>query len=123
MLHYVACLKPGRSSGLTPIDCLVDAGADLASSDSEGRTPLMAALVQGSGAAGLMGNPLEVNIKHLINLCEGTPALNVLDNKGDNILHIAASIKETRFSKEIVKVIFPKYIGSFVSILFCFSFF
>ena len=70
----------------------------------------MAALVQGSGAAGLMGNPLEVNIKHLINLCEGTPALNVLDNKGDNILHIAASIKETRFSKEIVKVIFPKYI-------------
>ena len=84
----------------------MDAGADLASEDSEGRTPLMNALVQGAEVSGLMGNPLETNIKHLISLCEGTPALNAVDKRGNNVLHIAASIKESRFTKEIVKVAF-----------------
>ena len=76
----------------------MDAGADLSSTDSEGKTPLIAALSHGSA--------LEKNIKKLIDLCEGTPALNAVDNDGNNVLHLAASRKESTFTKDIVKVSF-----------------
>ena len=77
----------------------MDAGADLSSTDSEGKTPLIAALSHGSA--------LEKNIKKLIDLCEGTPALNTVDNDGNNILHLAASRKDT---KDIVKVSYEQNI-------------
>merc|ERR1712123_420792 len=102
LLHYLACLKPasilkpGHWTGkLTPIDCLVDAGADLSSQDNDGRTPLMDALQSG----------FEKNIRKMIDLCDGTPALNVVDHKKNNVLHLVASGKETTFTKEITKVL------------------
>ena len=96
LLHYLACLKPGWTGKLTLIDCLVDAGADLSSQDDDGRTPLMDAIHSGT----------EKNIRKMIDLCDGTPALNVIDNKKNNVLHLVACGKETAFTKEIVKVAF-----------------
>merc|ERR1711892_1344101 len=95
LLHQLACLKPGWTAKLTLIDCLVDAGADLSSQDDDGRTPLMDAIHSGS----------EKNIRKMIVLCDGTPALNVIDNKKNNVLHLVACGKETAFTKEIVKVL------------------
>ena len=91
LLHYVGCLEPvhGKTSS---IDCLVDAGADLSVQDSDGRTPLMSSLLEGS--------VLEKNIKCLIHHYAGTPALNAEDMGGNNLLHLAASIKETKFTNE-----------------------
>ena len=94
-MHYVACLGMGVSGKTTPIDCLVDAGADLASQDSEGRTPLMAAIMKGS--------TLDKKKETLIQFCEGTRALNIVDNDGNNVLHILASMKESRFTKDTIK--------------------
>ena len=96
LLHYVGCLKLGWTSKTTLIDCLVDAGADLASQDSAGRTPLMASLLQ--------GRKLEENIKCLIRHCEGTSALDAEDKEGNTVLNLAASIKENSFTKKIIKV-------------------
>ena len=106
LLHYVACLKSswtGNSSlksswtgNTSLIDCLVDAGADLASQDSQGLTPLMASMEAG----------LDKNIKILIQHCQGSPVLNAQDNRGNNVLHLAASIKETKFTKDIIKAVF-----------------
>eukprot|EP00092_Neocalanus_flemingeri_P007102 GFUD01007672.1.p1 GENE.GFUD01007672.1~~GFUD01007672.1.p1 ORF type:complete len:707 (+),score=179.53 GFUD01007672.1:190-2121(+) len=95
LLHNVACLKSGWSNKTKPIDCLVDAGADLGMGDSKGRTPLMVAM--------LKGDLLKENIKTLINHYEGTPELNAVDNDGCNILHLAASIRETSFTKDMIK--------------------
>ena len=86
----------GVSGKTTPIDCLVDAGADLAIQDSEGRTPLMAAIMKGS--------TLDKKKETLIQFCEGTRALNIADNDGNNVLHILASMKESRFTKDTIKV-------------------
>ena len=96
LLHYVGCIKLGWTSKTTLIDCLVDAGADLASQDSEGLTPLMAYLYK--------GRALEENIKCLIHHSEGTPALEAEDNEGYSVLNLAASIKENCFTKKINKV-------------------
>ena len=93
---YAACLKSSWTRNTSLIDCLVDAGADLASQDSQGQTPLMA----------LMWAGLEKNIKTLIPHCQGSPVLNAQDNEGNNLLHLAASIKETKFTKDIIKVTF-----------------
>ena len=80
----------------------MDSGADLSSQDSDGKTPLMAALSHGS--------ILDKNIRKLIDLCEGTPALNTVDNDGNNVLHLAASRKESTFTKDIVKVSYEQNI-------------
>ena len=86
----------GVSGKTSPIDCLVDAGADLACQDSEGRTPLMAAIMKGS--------TLDKKEERLIQFCEETRALNISDNDGNNVLHILASMKESRFTKDTIKV-------------------
>ena len=54
------------------------------------------------------GSVLDKNIRQLIDLCEGTPALNAVDNDGNNVLHLAASRKDT---KDIVKVSYEQTIG------------
>ena len=99
LLHYVACLKPGLFNKTSPIDCLVDAGADLDVQDKDGRTPLMICIATGATA-------LDKNIKLMINHCAGTPALNVEDNDGNNVLHLAAAVKESKYTKEYIKVTF-----------------
>jgi hypothetical protein len=96
LLHYVACLKPGWLTGFDPIKSLVDSGADLESRDANGRTPLMTAL--------LKGKALESNVNALIYHCKGMPALNAVDNDGNNILHHVVSVKECTFTKNITKV-------------------
>ena len=52
----------------------------------------------------MQGPSLEKNIKILINQSVGTHAVNSVDKDGNNVLHLAASIKGTKFNKEIVKV-------------------
>ena len=108
-MHYVACLKPkpGWLGGFDPIECLVDAGANLASTDSDERTPLMAALLHPYGKA------LEQNVKSLIHHCEGNPAMNVVDKKGNNVLHHAAEMKESAYTKNIVQVRLMMLFGYF----------
>lgn len=99
LLHYVACLKPGWLGSFDPIECLVDAGANLASTDSEEQTPLMAALLHPYGKA------LEQNVMSLIHHCEGNPALNAVDKRGNNVLHHAAQLKEAAFTKNLVQIL------------------
>ena len=76
------------------MECLVNAGADLASQDRAGRTPLMAAIANAAP---------ETNIRKLIDLYEGSPALTVLDRENNNVLHLLAERKESSFTKEIVQ--------------------
>ena len=99
-MHYVACLKPSSSwsGSFDPIECLVDAGADLASTDPAGRTPLVVALLHPYGKS------LEQNVISLIHHCEGNPAMNVVDTRGNNVLHHAAQMKESAYTKNIVQV-------------------
>ena len=96
LLHHVSCLRPGWSKKTIAIECLVDAGADLSSKNAKGQTPLMMATKCGSTH--------EKNIRKLIELCSGTEALNEVDNEDNNVLHVAASLKQSAFSMEIVKV-------------------
>ena len=96
MLHYVACLKSSWNSSFDPIECLVDAGADLESKDATGKTPLMCAL--------LKGKSLEKNIRALVQHAKGLKALDAVDNDGNNVLHHAVSVKESTFTKSIVQV-------------------
>ena len=49
-------------------------------------------------------NPLEENIKCLIRHYEGTTALEAEDNEGYTVLNLAASIKESAYTKKIIKV-------------------
>ena len=111
-MHYVACLEMGASGKTTPIDCLVDSGADLASQDSEGRTPLMAAIMRAS--------VLDKKIETLIHYCEGTPALNITDKDGNNVLHLLASMKESKFTKDTIKV--KRFINFFTLYYLSFSY-
>jgi ankyrin repeat protein len=111
-MHYVACLGMGVSGKTTPIDCLVDAGADLASQDAEGRTPLMAAIMKGS--------TLDKKKETLIHYCEGTLALNIADKDGNNVLHLLASKKESNFTKDTIKV--KRFINFFTLHYLSFSF-
>ena len=52
----------------------------------------------------LEGSVLEKNIKCLIHHYAGTPALNAQDMGGNNLLHLAASIPESTFTIDIIKV-------------------
>ena len=74
----------------------MDSGADLESRDANGRTPLMTAL--------LKGKALESNVKSLIYHCKRMPALNAVDNDGNNVLHHVVSVKECTFTKNITQV-------------------
>ena len=87
MLSEQHSANNGFSGKTTPIGCLVDSGADLASQDADGKTPLMAAIMKSS--------VLDKKIETLIKYCEGTPALNIADKDGNNVLHvhILASMK------------------------------
>ena len=56
----------------------------------------------------LYGSNLEKNLKILIRHCEGTDALNVADNDGNTLLHMVASMKESKYTKDTTKVdIYP----------------
>ena len=92
----MACLPSTWSNKTAPIDCLVDAGADLDIRDNTGQTPLMASM----NCADAVKETLQTIIHHY----EGTSAINAEDSEGNNVLHIAASINESNFTKEIVKV-------------------
>jgi len=73
----------------------VEAGAKLTSQDNEGKTPLMTVLLQRPA--------LEKNMKILIRLFEGTRALNMQDNDGNSLLHLAASMGESKYTKDTIK--------------------
>ena len=105
----MACLPPGWTNKTFPIDCLVEAGADVDIRDAKGQTPLMLAI--------LAGDSVKDTLKTLIHHYEGTEAINAKDNEGNNVLHVAASIKETHFSKEIVKVSSIKPYGYWITSL------